>query len=110
MIPKLRLAAITAVSLGLVFGSQFAIAQESGQANSSQPGTAMQAISVTPPNNTGAISRPKDRVGTSYFSSAECIGLGGTVVDTNSKSCSETGKMCYRADQDGVIHKACITE
>lgn len=109
MIPKTKPAAIVVVALSLIFGSQYAIAQ-SERASSPKPGTAIQAISVNPPNNIGGVSRPKDRVGTSYFSATECIGLGGTVVDTNSKTCSATGKMCYRADQDGIIHKACITE
>lgn len=106
------------LALGVIGGSQLATAQseraaapaaQSQPVTSMQPNSAIQAISVSQPSNTGAVSRPKDRVA-SYLSAAECTGLGGTVVETKSQSCSATGKICYRADQDGVIHKACITE
>ena len=38
---------------------------------------------------------------------AECVGLGGK-VGTDAK-CATTGKTCIRADQNGVLHSACLT-
>lgn len=58
-------------------------------------------------NNTGAYRGPQSRV--SALTIAECEGLGGKVVDVADKSCPWTGKVCYTADKDGVIHHSCIT-
>jgi len=57
--------------------------------------------------NTGAYRGPQSRV--SALSIAECEGLGGKVVDVADKSCPQTGKVCYTADKNGVIHHSCIT-
>lgn len=58
-------------------------------------------------NNTGAYRGPQSRV--AALSIAECEGLGGKVVDVADKSCPWTGKVCYTADKNGVIHHSCIT-
>lgn len=37
----------------------------------------------------------------------QCVGIGGKVLTTYT---CDSGYMCNRADQDGVIHRACIDE
>jgi hypothetical protein len=41
---------------------------------------------------------------------AECKGLGGKVRNVVLAACPGTGKICRRADENGVIHSACITK
>ena len=68
--------------------------------------------SVAPSTTTmkPGVSVPPDRAqrGTTMapLTEAECHGLGG---QTGSVDRCPSGRVCIRADQDGVIHQACIT-
>ena len=39
---------------------------------------------------------------------SECTNLGGAVRSTMAKECS-SGKVCRRADAEGVVHSVCIS-
>jgi hypothetical protein len=122
MTPKVALRWAAGAALVLASGSLLAAAQSSQQsaaagAAAQQSATAgdvraqdsVQTLTVggLPTGNTGAYHGPQSRV--SALSIAECEGLGGKVVDVADKSCPQTGKVCYTADKNGVIHHSCIT-
>lgn len=73
-----------------------------------QQAPAAETVAVSKPTDTNAIPHGQNR-SAMPVTIAECEGLGGKVVEVGSKSCPWTGKMCYTADKDGVIRKACIT-
>jgi hypothetical protein len=39
----------------------------------------------------------------------ECVGLGGKTTDTTPSLNCASGQECIRADQDGVLHHACLS-
>ena len=47
-------------------------------------------------------------VGPVKLTDSECTNLGGTVRSTMTKECS-SGKVCRRADAEGVVHSVCIS-
>ena len=113
-----RRAAITGTIAfaALAAGSQYAAAQTEQRQSAAQQGKLVAAPTTTTtttniisqPNATGAAPRPLDRIGLP-LTEAQCTGLGGVVTSSVSKKCASTGKICFRADQDGVIHSSCIT-
>lgn len=47
-------------------------------------------------------------VGPVKLTDSECTNLGGTVRSTMTKECS-SGKVCRRADAEGVVRSVCIS-
>jgi hypothetical protein len=113
MMHKRPLPWIAGAAVLLASGTLLAAAQtdqrQAGQSQVAiQPGTAAQSVAVSKPTDANALPRPQNRVAIP-LTIAECEGLGGKVVDTDQKACPWTGKICYTADKNGVIRKACIT-
>jgi hypothetical protein len=42
------------------------------------------------------------------LSEEECTGLGGTNMDSAASLNCKSGRMCVRADKNGVLHQSCI--
>ena len=93
-------------ALGLAIGG-LSIAYAQSDTRSTAIGTA-KTVMVGRPADANAFHRPTDAV--AYMTAAQCVGLGGVVVDTTEKSCPGTAKACFTADTNGVIHRSCITE
>ena len=47
-------------------------------------------------------------IGPVKLTDSECTNLGGTVRSTMTKECS-SGKVCRRADAEGVVRSVCIS-
>jgi hypothetical protein len=69
-------------------------------------GTVTAPSTTTKPGTTKAPERADRATTAAPLTEAECHGLGG---QTGSVSRCASGRVCVRADQDGVIHQACIT-
>ena len=60
-----------------------------------------------PPPQTKAMPLATD-IGPVKLTDSECTNLGGAVRSTMTKECS-SGKVCRRADAEGVVHSVCIS-
>ena len=95
----------------LLAASGLVAAQSSGgqRGTASQKATNSQATSATHQLSTGAMSSRPNSV--APLSATECTDLGGTVGSTSgTEFLCKSQKMCFRADQNGKIWRACITE
>lgn len=75
------------------------------------------ALVLTLPASAAPLTRPLPQtkamplateVGPVKLTDSECTNLGGTVRSTMTKECS-SGKVCRRADAEGVVRSVCIS-
>ena len=75
------------------------------------------ALALALPASAAPLTRPLPQtramplateVGPVKLTDSECTNLGGTVRSTMTKECS-SGKVCRRADAEGVVHSVCIS-
>jgi hypothetical protein len=64
-------------------------------------------VLAAPVSTSQAPVRPNPAKSSAPLSEEECSGLGGKIHPSN--QCPDTGEICLRADENGVIHRACIT-
>ena len=78
---------------------------------------ALLALALALPATAAPLTRPLPQtkamplatdVGPVPLTDSECTNLGGTVRSTMTKECS-SGKVCRRADAEGVVHSVCIS-
>jgi hypothetical protein len=94
---------IAAVGALLASGAQFAAAQ-SGEKRDPAANRPMSR-----PANSGAVNAPRG-LAAMPLTPAECEGMGGKVVLVEASVCPGTIRQCVTADNQGVIHRSCITE
>lgn len=75
------------------------------------------ALALLTPATAAPLTRPLPQtkamplateVGPVKLTDSECTNLGGAVRSTMTKECS-SGKVCRRADAEGVVHSVCIS-
>lgn len=75
------------------------------------------ALALLTPTAAAPLTRPLPQtkamplateVGPVKLTDSECTNLGGAVRSTMTKECS-SGKVCRRADAEGVVHSVCIS-
>lgn len=78
---------------------------------------ALLALALAAPATAAPLTRPLPQtkamplateVGPVKLTDSECTSLGGAVRSTMTKECS-SGKVCRRADAEGVVHSVCIS-
>lgn len=78
---------------------------------------ALLALAFALPATAAPLTRPLPQtkamplatdIGPVKLTDSECTNLGGTVRSTMTKECS-SGKVCRRADAEGVVRSVCIS-
>jgi len=108
MMHRLSIVRIAAVATFLAGGSALVVAQDR-PGRTVPPVAKSGTVMMSTPNGpvaTGALHSPGNRV-MMAMTEAECTGLGGSVVTLPDKSCA-SGKACFTAGPDNVIHQTCI--
>lgn len=86
-----------------------ALSQQNKPAGTAGAPAQGQAVAPTKPGKPGGVQSDKATGGLTVapLTEAECRGLGGKPA-VDAAGCA-SGSMCIRADQDGVLHRSCIT-
>jgi hypothetical protein len=71
------------------------------------PSASAAPMSVGPDRPATSVQVVRAPQNAAHFTEGQCVGLGGKVAET--VICG-SGKACVMADQNGVVHKRCLTK